>query len=121
MRILSRRNFCEAVTSASVTPFLDIDLVHKDGYSVLMNAPEMGGEGGCSNGGGGGDGSRGCGGGSGGSGSNNNTDDDDDDNNNNNNNNNDIQHRTGRHYFETNLGLPRLLRTQGVTGLLFPY
>ena len=42
MRISSRRHYCEAVNSATVTPFLDIDLAHKDGYSVLMNAPEMG-------------------------------------------------------------------------------
>lgn len=110
MRISSRRHYCEAVTSASVTPFLDIDLVHKDGYSVLMNAPEMGGESGCSNGGGDGGGSRGCGGGS----SSNNTDDDDDDN-------NDIQYRTRRHYVEIILGLPRLLRTQWVPRLVSPY
>ena len=119
MRISSRRHFCEAVTSASVTPLLDTDLVHKDGYSVLMNAPEMGSEGGCSNGGGDGGGSRGCGGGgsSSSSGSSNNTDDDDDDDDNN----NDTQYRTGRHYVEIILGLPRLLRTQWVPGLLFPH
>ena len=79
MRIPSRRHYCEAVTSASATPFLDIDLVHKEGSSVLMNEPEMGGEGSCSNGGGsgGGGGNTGCGvgggscsvGGGGGSGS----------------------------------------------------
>ena len=116
MRISSQRHYCEAVTSASVTAFLDIDLVHKDGYSVLMNAPEMGGEGGCSNGGGDGGGNRGCGGGSSSSssGSSNNTGDDDD-------NNYDIQYRTGRRYVETILGLPRFLRTQWVPGLLFPY
>ena len=92
-----------------------------------MNAPEMGGEGGCSNGGGDGGGSRGCGDGSSGgssssssssssSGSSKNTD---------NNNNyyyyNYIQYRTGRHYVETILGFPRLLRTQWVPGLLFPH